>query len=110
MSGYREQAAPPLDGPAPLPKGPAGICPACRARAIRITSRINAAGAKNGEATVEAWKGYSDDSPLATPRACTPGMRLKLGWFSRCSEPGPHLHEHCKVCGLDWLTAFAEGP
>jgi hypothetical protein len=53
--------------------------------------------------------GYTDKSPLEHPRACAPLARVKVGWFRRCRKPGNHLHEHCRICGLRWLTAFAEG-
>jgi hypothetical protein len=52
---------------------------------------------------------YCDISSLAQPIACTPQSRAKTGLFSCCSQPGRHLHERCKVCGLRWLTAFAGG-
>lgn len=68
--------------------------------ALRVNEKM-----ENGMAV----KGYADRSPLLAPRACTPEHRLKLGWFSRCDGPGRHLHESCTVCGLRWLTAFAEG-
>lgn len=80
------------DGPAPLKKGPAKACPACAATP-----------SKHSDGT------YTSGSNLPAPIACTPDARVTAGLFRRCSTPGAHLHERCKVCGLSWLTTFAEG-
>jgi hypothetical protein len=79
------------DGPAPLPEGPAAKCPACGSKPC-----------------IEPWGTRMLISPLPDPRACTPKRRIGWLWW-KCRTPGKHLHERCKVCGLDWLTAFAEG-
>lgn len=78
----------------PLDPGPAQKCQAC-GRSEYVTSR------------------YTDGKPRTTsptleePRACTPGARIRTVLFSRCKEPGEHLHEHCRACGHSWITAFA---
>jgi hypothetical protein len=95
------------DGPAPLHVGPAKVCKGCGNKRI-LAIEGGYARLDNGKET-SAILGYHDKSPLAHPRACTPGARVKVGWFRRCSDPREHLHERCKVCGLEWLTAFAEG-
>lgn len=93
------------DGPTPLKKGPAQECPACKARARRKAEQFTVAGTDRKD---QALGEYANGSPLRTPRACTPQVRVKEGWFRRCHKPGQHLHEYCAVCGLQWLTAFAE--
>jgi hypothetical protein len=114
------------DGLAAMPKGPALKCPACGIEAI---ARVQAGFTRGGK-NVDATLGRSEDSPLPMPRACTWTKRVPVGtrkapiakrflWFwtrtifvdevVKCTEPGEHLHERCKVCGLEWLTAFAEG-
>ena len=106
VGAYRVPGQRPEDGPEPLPKGPAMVCPACGTQAI--FKLRNAVERKTGKAT-SARIGHADKSGLRQPRACTSAARVRLGWFRRCEEPGSHLHEQCKVCGLEWLTAFAEG-
>jgi hypothetical protein len=114
------------DGPVPLAKGPALVCPACGAEAI---ARSRDGYVRGGKA-VSVVFGRANESPLPMARACTPTKRVVLTtrrdlipkpflWFWKrlvladvpveCSTPGEHLHERCKVCGLEWLTAFAEG-
>lgn len=95
------------DGPAPLGKGPAKSCPAC---GLLSVDRTEGGFTRDGK-DVRMILGRSDRSPLPMPLACTPNKRLKLGWFRRCAGSGRHLHESCKGCGNEWLTAFAdEGP
>lgn len=82
------------DGPAPLPKGPAKKCKGC------------------GYAWIITFDSYGHEKgrepALVIPRACTPYTRIGFLWW-KCSTPGEHLHERCRHCGLEWLTAFAEG-
>ena len=92
MNPHRTPGEVIADGPEPLPKGPAMACAGCGAK--RVTWG-------DGE--------YKASSPIASPRACVPTARVKAGWFRRCREPGEHLHERCKVCGLEWFTSFAKG-
>lgn len=95
---YRHAAPRIPEGRALLQNGPAKTCKGCGAkRDVHAGSEIldEPAGA------------YTKASGLHQPIACTPARRHNVGWFSRCAEPGEHLHEHCKVCGLQWLTAFA---
>ena len=86
---YRNLAQAPLDSE-PLSPGPAKACKGCGADRVRLNS-------------------YNEviNRRLDDPRACTPYARVRVGWFARCYLPGEHLHEHCRVCGLRWLTAFA---
>lgn len=93
------------DGPEPLKIGPALACPACGAEAL---DEYRESVGADGELTRTAT-GRHEKSSLAQPRACTLRARVRVGWLSRCSTLGEHLHEHCTVCGLEWLTAFAEG-
>lgn len=111
----------------PLKKGPAQTCKGCGAAAV--PDRVDVAHQREPH---HAWvsQGRHARSPLPEPRACTPAQRVQTGtqkvgrkerhlWFWThiilvdepvyCSTPGEHLHEHCRVCGLRWLTAFAEG-
>lgn len=92
MSPHRTPGEVIPNGPVPLKKGPAKACPGCAATP-----------SKHSDGT------YTAGSNLPAPAACTPRARVKVGWFRCCTTPGEHLHEHCKVCGLRWLTAFAEG-
>jgi hypothetical protein len=115
------------NGPAPLKKGPAQTCKGCGASAV--PDRVDVAHSREPH---HAWMslGRHALSPLPPPQACTPAERVEVGkrsvgirvpflWFWTrtvpveqpfyCCEPGEHLHERCKVCGLRWLTAFAEG-
>ena len=101
MSAFRQPAPPPDDGPEPLTRGPATTCPACRS-SRDVDSGCSAYPVRIGGR-------YTAKSALVEPRACTPAARVRLGWFRRCSTPSKHLHERCKVCGLEWLTAFAGG-
>lgn len=78
----------------PLDPGPAQKCKAC-GRSEYATSRYT-----NGSVRTKA-------QALEEPRACTPGARIRTGFFHRCKEPGEHLHEHCRACGHRWITAFA---
>jgi len=99
---YRDLSQAPLDGE-PLQPGPALACKGCRATAIEEKARVERSMGHDECHVV----GRSHKSPLPSPRACTPYARVSVGWFSRCEVPGEHLHEHCRVCGLRWLTAFA---
>lgn len=106
MSPHRTPGEVTPDGPEPLRKGPAHECAACKARARRKAETLRIANTDRSE---QALGEYSDESPLAPPRACIPTARVKIGWFRCCREPGKHLHERCRVCGLKWLTGFAGG-
>jgi hypothetical protein len=91
------------DGEPPEP-GPAKACKACGALAIEARVEVS----HEHEKRYDIRKlGRHQESPLPAPRACAPYARVRVGWFSRCDIPGEHLHEHCRVCGLRWLTAFA---
>lgn len=126
MSPHRTPGEVEPDPPAPLKKGPAKACKGCGA--THILARLDIANPREG---VYRWVdvGRHERSPLPEPRACTPARRVQVGtrkaprtvrflWFwthtvfvdepVHCSEPGEHLHERCRVCGLEWLTAFAE--
>lgn len=87
-----------------LPKGPSATCPGCGATAMLVTRRIVHVNAKT---EADAKIGYSNESPLPPPRACSPGRRISIGVFRRCNVDGSHLHERCKVCGNEWLSSFA---
>jgi hypothetical protein len=102
MNAYRKPGEPIEDGPSLLPKGPASTCPACGADRITLL--------RTSDNAAKAFVGYSDHSPLKEPCACTPKRRIEIGLWRKCKEPGNHLHEHCKVCHLQWLTAFKETP
>lgn len=104
---YRGAAERVEDGPDPLQKGPAKACPACTSR--RILARDGGYTVVETGKETSAILGYHPSSPILQPRACTPDRRLSLGWFFRCKRSGAHLHERCRVCGLQWLTSFAEG-
>jgi hypothetical protein len=126
VSGYRTPGEAIPDGPAPLAKGPAMSCAGCGAKAV--PNRVDVSHREEGS---YRWvdMGRHERSPLPSPRACTPYARVVVGVVARvvrrrvlwlwtretqvkdeilCAIPGSHLHERCKVCGLEWLTAFAE--
>lgn len=105
MSPHRTPGETLPDGPAPLPKGPAKSCPACGLEAIE---KIESGYLRNGK-DARVTIGRTDNSPVPMPRACSPERRLPGGLFRSCKAPGRHLHESCKGCGAEWLTAFAEG-
>lgn len=91
MSPHRTPGEVTPDGPAPLTKGPAKKCRAC-----------------GQERYVKSGGAYCTSmGALYQPRACSPLKRLGR-WWSKCRIAGEHLHERCKVCGAEWLTAFAE--
>lgn len=120
MSPHRTPGEVIPDGPEPLQQGPSERCPACKSKRKLDYSGMFAARIAGG---------YDNESALVMPRACTPGRRVQTGtdrrpvvqpflWFWTrvievpvpvvCAMPGEHLHERCKVCGHEWLTAFAE--
>jgi hypothetical protein len=126
VSDYRTQGEVVPDGPEPLPKGPASRCRGCSAEAV--PERVDV---QHQTEKFYRWVdvGRHPRSPLPEPRACTPAKRVQVGtrkvlttvkrwWFwarvvladepVSCREPGEHLHERCRVCGLEWLTGFAE--
>lgn len=94
---YRSPEERVADAPT-LPKGPAAKCLGCGAE-----RHVHSGSETLGEASGD----YTTASGLYRPIACTYTRRVKIGWLRRCSEPGSHLHERCKVCGLKWLTSFA---
>lgn len=99
MSPHRTPGEVLPDGSEPLRKGPAEKCKGCGS-----PRRVDVGSVPNHRPS----GGYTPASALREPRACTPRRRLGWLWW-RCRVPGEHLHERCKVCGLEWLTAFAEG-
>lgn len=102
MSAYRVPGAVLADGPEALAKGPARRCKGCGAEALdAVTGGFRAL--PNDDRPVV---GRHEDSPLPMPRACTAARRVRVGWFGRCEGRGEHLHERCRLCGLQWLTAF----
>lgn len=84
--------APKVDDAEILPIGPAKRCIACRT-----------------ERTLFSTGETSPSSMLPAPRACSPRSRVLVGFFSRCSVDGEHLHESCKNCGHEWLSRFGGG-
>lgn len=88
-----------------LPVGPAQACPACGMK--RLFASTNGSDVADSKTTIVALVGYHSDSPLNYPTACTDSKRIKIGMFRKCKVPREHLHEHCKACGHQWLTAFA---
>lgn len=97
MSPHRTPGEVIPDGPEPLPKGPATTCKGCGSGPIRVVEWCS-----------DGATPYKQERALDAPIACTPGARVGFLWW-RCRKPGEHLHERCRVCGLEWLTAFAEG-
>jgi len=97
---YRTQADRIEDEPEPLPKGPAAKCPACGGVPLRQGVGVY----QDRTPSI-----YGPASDLDTPRACAPLKRIRVGLIRKCKVIGSHLHERCRACRHEWLTAFAGG-
>lgn len=108
VNSYRK-AAERIEDAETLPVGPAPACPACGLRAIADYELVTRATDDGGREQIQVTMGRVEKSPLPDPVACSPVKRVRVGLFRNCKIDGSHLHERCKVCGHQWLTAFAGG-